>query len=96
MCIEYIRFHVPVTEQPSFMKAIQMACRVLDYSTGCLNYEVAGCIEDTPLFVWRIEWVSMEAHLNVFRKEEMYEAFVEEMKPFLGYIVEMNHYNTMI
>ncbi len=74
------------------MEAIRQANQLLATAPDCLNYQLAHCEEDPTLFIWRIEWASVEQHLNGFRKSPEFEAFFQLVKPFYQSIQEMNHY----
>ena len=40
----------------------------------------------------RIEWVSVECHLQGFRREPNFKRFFELVQPFVSSIEEMQHY----
>ncbi|SNC67490.1 Quinol monooxygenase YgiN [Hymenobacter gelipurpurascens] len=92
MTIEYIRYRIAEEQQPAFLEAIRSAHQLLAAPPDCLNYELTHCEEDPTLFIWRIEWTSVERHLNGFRKSPEFGAFFQLVKPFYTSIQEMNHY----
>jgi len=92
MTVEYIRYRIAAAQQPAFLEAIRRAHELLATAPDCLRYELAHCEEDQELFVWRIEWTSVEQHLNGFRKSAAFGAFFQLVKPFYTSIQEMNHY----
>ena len=96
MTVEYIRYRVATEQQPAFVQAIKSACQLLTSSSDCLSYQLAHCDEDPTLFVWRIEWASVEHHLNGFRKSAEFGAFFQLVKPFYSGIQEMNHYSVLV
>ncbi|MBG8552237.1 putative quinol monooxygenase [Hymenobacter guriensis] len=92
MAIEYIRYRISTEQQPAFVEAIRQANQLLAAAPDCLIYQLAHCEEDPELFIWRIEWTSVERHLQGFRKSAEFGAFFQLVKPFYQSIQEMNHY----
>ncbi|HEX8429420.1 antibiotic biosynthesis monooxygenase family protein [Hymenobacter sp.] len=92
MTIEFIRYRITAELQPTFVEAIRKANQLLAAVPDCLNYQLNHCEEDAELFIWRIEWTSVERHLNGFRKSAEFGAFFQLVKPFYSGIQEMNHY----
>jgi quinol monooxygenase YgiN len=92
MTVEYIRYRISAEQQPAFLEALRAANQLLAASPDCLRYELAHCEEDPARFVWRIEWVSVERHLQGFRKSAEFGAFFQLVKPFYEGIEEMQHY----
>ena len=91
MTVEYIRYRI-AAGQPAFIEAIRQANQILAAAPDCLSYQLSHCEEDPTLFIWRIEWTSVERHLNGFRKSPEFVAFFQLVKPFYQSIQEMNHY----
>jgi quinol monooxygenase YgiN len=56
------------------------------------RYELTRCNEAPDSFVLRILWDSHEDPMQGFRKSEEFKPFFAAVKPFLGAIQEMNHY----
>lgn len=96
MIIEYIRYRIATDKQQQFIDAIESACKILADYPDCLNYELTHCEEDKENFIWRIEWTSVDKHLNGFRKSKEFEHFFQLVKSFFSDVQEMNHYKTII
>ncbi|UOQ55263.1 putative quinol monooxygenase [Hymenobacter cellulosivorans] len=92
MTVEYIRYRIAAEQQPAFIEALRKANELLTQAPDCLHYELTHCEEDPELFIWRIEWTSVDRHLNGFRKSPAFGAFFQLVKPFYQSIQEMNHY----
>jgi quinol monooxygenase YgiN len=92
MVIEYIRYRVGGGRQAEFEEAYASASASLDASAHCLAYEVSRCVEDTELYVVRIEWDSVEGHEQGFRSSAEFQSFFAAVKPFFDQIEEMRHY----
>ena len=92
MVIEYIRYEVPENRRAGFERAYGEASKVLDASGHCLGYEVSRGLEEPGRFVVRIEWDSVEGHERGFRESPEFGTFLRQVRPFLGDIREMSHY----
>jgi quinol monooxygenase YgiN len=90
--IEYIRYAVHAERAAEFEEAYRAASSILEEDPHCLAYEVARGSEDPEHFVVRIEWDSLEGHLDGFRKSQHFRTFFGQVQPFMKEIAEMNHY----
>jgi quinol monooxygenase YgiN len=92
MIVEYIRYEIPTERAEEFIAAYRDAATDLRASPHCHRYEVTRCTEAPMSFVVRIEWDSVEGHLQGFRNEPRFGAFFTKVKPFFDHIREMRHY----
>jgi len=90
MIVEYIRYEVE--DASALIEAYEAARRSLDASPHCLAYDLSRCSEEPRSLILRIEWVSTEAHLEGFRKSAEFGPFLAAVRPFIGQIREMRHY----
>jgi quinol monooxygenase YgiN len=90
MIVEYIRYEIADAE--SFERAYEAARAALDASPHCLAYELARCTEEPAFFTLRIEWDSVDGHLQGFRRSAEFAGFFSAVRPFLNDIREMRHY----
>lgn len=90
MIVEYIRYEI--ADATGFLSGYETARGALDQSSHCLAYELARCTEEPASFILRIEWDSVEGHLQGFRKSAEFGAFFEAVRPFIDSIREMRHY----
>jgi len=90
MIVEYIRYEV--TDAGPFLLGYETARAALDSSPQCLAYELSRCTEEPTSFILRIEWVSIEGHLQGFRQSPEFAAFLGAVRPFIENIREMRHY----
>ncbi|WP_202910438.1 putative quinol monooxygenase [Hymenobacter sediminis] len=75
MTVEYVRYRIDPEQQPSSVEAIHQVNQLPAIAPDCLNYQLAHCEEEPTLFIWRIEWASVEQHLNGFRKSPEFRLF---------------------
>src|ERR1700757_3141274 len=76
MTAEYTRYRIKQDRLAAFEEAYRSAQQYLQASPHCINYELSHCTEDPELFVLRIEWVSVEEHLQGFRKGTELQGFL--------------------
>lgn len=95
MIVEYIRYRVPADRAAEFEACYRAGATELEASSHCLRHEVARGVEEPENYIVRIEWDSMEGHLDGFRKSEGFGAFFAAVKPFFEEIEEMKHYEVV-
>lgn len=93
MIVEYIRYRVPEDSSLRFEHAYRRAGASLEASPHCQGYEVAGCTEEPGVYIVRIEWDSPEGHLSGFRSSPEFRTFFQAVRPFVGHIEEMHHFD---
>lgn len=92
MIIEYIRYEIDEARRDAFEAAYTRAEAALEDSPHCLTHEVARCVEEPTAYVVRIGWDSLEGHLQGFRTSPQFREFFADVRPFVGDIKEMRHY----
>jgi hemoglobin len=92
MIVEYIRYQISAERRDAFESAYGSAQASLASSPHCLAWELARCSEDAGQYTLRIEWDSAEGHMQGFRQGPDFGAFLAAVRPFIGDIAEMRHY----
>jgi quinol monooxygenase YgiN len=92
MTAEYTRYRINQDQQPAFEEAYRAAQKYVQASPHCVGYELSHCTEEPERYVLRIEWASVEEHLQGFRKEPNFKSFLGLVQPFVPNIEEMQHY----
>ena len=92
MIVEYIRYQLKNHTADELSAAYADAARYLAASPHCLSYELGRCHEDAASVTLRIEWDSLEGHVQGFRKSSDFQPFLRAIRPFFAEIVEMRHY----
>jgi heme-degrading monooxygenase HmoA len=92
MIVEYTRYKITEDQSSALEAAYEQAQSALQVSPHCLSYELSRCTEDPTMYILRIEWDSIEGHLNGFRKSQEFKALFEAVGPFFNNIQEMRHY----
>ena len=93
MIVEYIRYALPAGASAAFELAYAEAASSLDQSEHCLAYELSRCAQDASRYILRIEWTSAEGHMQGFRGSALFAAFFKAIRPYVGHIEEMRHYD---
>ena len=92
MVVEYIRYTIPPKDIQAFESDYGMAASALGTSAHCLGYELSRCLDEPGRYMLRIEWDSVDGHMNGFRSSDAFGRFFAAIKPYVGQIEEMQHY----
>lgn len=92
MIVEYIRYTIPATQADEFENSYAEAGKSLAVSAHCLAFELCRCVDDPTSYILRIEWDSVEGHMQGFRGSSEFRAFFAAIRPYVGQIAEMRHY----
>jgi quinol monooxygenase YgiN len=92
MIVEYVRYELGEGRGEAFEAAYAQAAAALDASPNCLAYELTRCVEARDSYILRIEWDSVEGHMQGFRRGPEFPAFFAAIRPYVGEIAEMRHY----
>ena len=92
MIVEYIRYAVEPERAEAFGQAYAAAAVVLQRDLRCLSYEIAQGLEDPGHFVVRIEWSTLDDHLEGFRRDPASSEFFTLVGPYVKDVEEMQHY----
>ncbi|UZJ32084.1 putative quinol monooxygenase [Streptomyces endophytica] len=95
MTTEYIRYTITdPARRAAFEQAYAAASEQLDAAPECLGYDLAHGVEEPEHYILRIEWTSVEDHLKGFRGGPHFPAFLAHVRPYIGDIEEMKHYES--
>jgi heme-degrading monooxygenase HmoA len=92
MVVEYIRHKIDPSRKDEFDEAYRRAGALLDASPHCQGWEASRCVDEPEKQIVRIEWDSVEGHLQGFRQSADFNPFREATQPFFNDIEEMTHY----
>lgn len=95
MIVEYLRYTIDEARQAAFISDYKHASIPLQKSAYCESYEFCQCVEEPAKFMIRIQWTSADDHLQRFRGSEEFKEFFSHIKPYLGDIDEMRHYEAI-
>jgi quinol monooxygenase YgiN len=92
MIVEHIRYELKQHQPDALIAAYRQAGAQLQAAPQCLGYELSHCVEEPLSLTLRIRWTSTEDHLQGFRKGPHFPPFLAAIRPFIGEIAEMRHY----
>jgi quinol monooxygenase YgiN len=92
MIVEYVRYTISADRQAAFEAAYAEAQAALTDSPHCLGWELSRCTEEPSSYVLRLEWDSLTGHTQGFRQSPEFRRFFAAIRPFVGDITEMRHY----
>jgi quinol monooxygenase YgiN len=92
MIVEYIRYQTDPDRGRQLVEAYRAALPHLQAAPECLSQEVAVCTDDPGAVTVRLLWTSAEAHMTGFRRGPHFPPFLALVRPFIGDIAEMRHY----
>lgn len=96
MIVEYLRYTIDADRRAAFIADYEAASAPLLASPWCLSFDLCACVEEPSSFILRIEWTSPEDHLGKFRTSPEFRAFFAKIRPYLGDIAEMRHYERLL
>ena len=91
MIVEYIRYQIDEPRRGSVEAAYGAAQEVFRASPHCLGSEPARCAEDPGQYVLRIEWDSIEGHLQGLRRSPGFRTCFAAIGPYVDAIQGMRH-----
>uniref|UniRef100_A0AAU2VUM8 Antibiotic biosynthesis monooxygenase n=1 Tax=Streptomyces sp. NBC_00008 TaxID=2903610 RepID=A0AAU2VUM8_9ACTN len=93
MIVEYIRYRITdAARRGEFEDAYTRASQQLDLAPECQGYELTHGIEEPERYILRIVWTSVAEHEQGFRHGPCFPPFLAEIRPYIGDIEEMKHY----
>ncbi len=95
MIVEYIRYTIAGAKSRAFEAAYTRARESLDASDHCLGYELTRSVEEPTSYTLRIEWESLAGHEQGFRGSDEFRQFLPHIRPYIGDIQEMRHYEVV-
>lgn len=96
MIVEYIRYTIAEAKSQAFEEAYTRAAASLSASVHCLGYELTRRLEEPSSYILRIQWDSLEGHERGFRGSDEFRQFLPHIRPFIGDIQEMRHYEVVL
>jgi quinol monooxygenase YgiN len=90
--IEYVRYAIPSERAEEFETAYARAAAALQASEHCYGWELSRCVEDPTHYILRIEWDSVDGHVQGFRSSTGFRQFMSDVGPYYSDTEEMRHY----
>ena len=75
MVTEVAVFQAVPGKEEAFAQGIQRGAEVVRRDAGCRSVAIHRCIEDPARFLLMIQWESLEAHTESFRKSPRFAEY---------------------
>lgn len=92
MIVEYARYQLINKPAAELLAAYREAGLSLAAAPECLGYELSRCVDQPGCVVVRTVWRSARDHRERFRNGPHFPRFFSHVRPFIGDVVEMRHY----
>lgn len=89
---EIVRYKIPETESLAFEESYQQMGEILLHSEHCLGFELLRSSTNRELYLLTIRWNSTTAHLEGFCRSELFDQFLELVRPYAGETLEAGDY----
>jgi quinol monooxygenase YgiN len=95
MVTEIARFRAQPGKAEALKDGLIKGAAVIETAEGCKSIKVSRCIEDDQLFMFQIEWVSLEYHVEVFRKSPLFAEYRSHINGLFVEPVDMVHFEAI-
>jgi heme-degrading monooxygenase HmoA len=92
MIFEHALLNVAPGKEDAFEEAFPSARAVMEKSPGCRSVRLFRSVESPDRFLLFVEWESVEAHMEGFRKSDEFARWREIVGPFFAYLSDMEHF----
>ncbi|HEY9290149.1 MAG TPA: antibiotic biosynthesis monooxygenase [Microlunatus sp.] len=91
---EYIRYRIPADLADAFEADYARAVEELKTAPQCHDFELSRCLDDPASYLLRINWSSVEDHLQGFCGGTQFAPFFDAIGRYVDAIEETRHYRT--
>jgi quinol monooxygenase YgiN len=95
MITEIAIFQAIPGKEENFAQGIQQGIQVIRRDSGCRSVMVQRCIEDPTRFVLIVQWDSVEAHTEGFRKSPLFAEYRSHINGLFQDSPVVHHYETL-
>lgn len=92
MVFEHAVINVAPGKEEAFEAAFPSAREVMMQSRGCRSVHLYRSVEKPDRFLLFVEWETVEAHLEGFRKSDAFAKWREIVGPYFAYLSDMEHF----
>jgi quinol monooxygenase YgiN len=92
MTLGYIYYQMKEHTPDELIGAYSAATEHLRAAPQCLGYDLARCVEELLSSILGIHGTSTADHLEGFRRGLHFPPFLALIRPFIGEITEMRHF----
>jgi quinol monooxygenase YgiN len=82
-------------KEDAFAQGIQQGIEVVKRDSGCRSIAVHRCIEDLTRFMLVVQWESLEAHTEGFRKSPLFAEYRSHINGLFLDSPTVHHYQAL-
>ena len=75
MVTEIARFTAQPEKTDALLHGLQNALPVIARAAGCRSIKLMRCVEDDTIFIYEVEWETLNDHLVVFRNSPLFAEY---------------------
>ncbi len=95
MITEIAVFQAVPGKEDAFAQGIQKAIETVARGSGCRSIAAHRCIEDPARFMLIVEWDSLEAHIEGFRKSPLFAEYRSHINGLFLDSPVVHHYEVL-
>lgn len=95
MITEIAVFQAVPGKEEAFAQGIQRAIAAVAHGAGCHSIAAHRCIEDPARFMLIVEWDSLEAHTEGFRKSPLFAEYRSHISGLFLDAPAVHHYEVL-
>ncbi|HLW01291.1 MAG TPA: antibiotic biosynthesis monooxygenase family protein [Ktedonobacterales bacterium] len=95
MITEIAVFQAVPGKEEVFARGIQQGIKVIGRDPGCRSVAVQRCIEDPARFLLIVQWESLEAHIEGFRKSPSFAEYRSHINGLFLDSPAVHHYEAL-
>ncbi|HVM10786.1 MAG TPA: antibiotic biosynthesis monooxygenase [Acidimicrobiales bacterium] len=96
MILEHALLDVRPGEEAAFEAAFAQARPLIASQPGFVSLRIERCIEHSARYLLLVEWDSLEAHTEGFRRSPEYERWRELLHRFYDPFPEVTHFEEVV
>jgi quinol monooxygenase YgiN len=95
MVTEIARYRAQPGKADDLANGLLAALDVFKRADGCRSIRLCRSVEDDQLFMYEIEWISVEYHVEIFRKGPLFTEYRNHINGLFIEPVDMMHFETI-
>jgi quinol monooxygenase YgiN len=95
MVTEIARFRAQPGKREALADGLARGLEVIRTAEGCLSGRLCHCVEDDQVYIFEIEWKTLDHHVVAFRGGPLFAQYRSHISGLFIEPVEVNHYVTI-
>jgi len=93
MILEIANIEIEKGKNTAFEQQLEKAQHVISQAEGYLGHEFQQCLEHPEKYVLLIQWETLEAHTEGFRKSELFQEWRALIGDYFATTPHVEHYD---